>query len=81
MPQWLMSQPGLSPPRHNKFHMSHGRTVPVWDGATLLPSTRLLLKRREVAEVVRALQSQREVRAAPKPFLGAAALAVVCHSR
>ncbi|XP_040461933.1 cilia- and flagella-associated protein 73 isoform X2 [Falco naumanni] len=34
--------------------------VPAWDGATLLPSTRLLLKRREVAEVERALQSQRE---------------------
>ncbi|NXP73804.1 CCD42 protein, partial [Ramphastos sulfuratus] len=34
--------------------------VPVWDGATLLPSTRLLLKRREAAEVERALQSQRE---------------------
>ncbi|XP_064024509.1 cilia- and flagella-associated protein 73 [Pogoniulus pusillus] len=65
-----MSQPGLSPPRYNKFHMSHGGTVPVWDGATLLPSTRLLLKRREVAEVERALQSQQEVRAAPKPFLG-----------
>ncbi|XP_052652981.1 cilia- and flagella-associated protein 73 [Harpia harpyja] len=35
-------------------------TVPTRDGATLLPSTRLLLKRREVAEVERALQSQRE---------------------
>ncbi|NXF88324.1 CC42M protein, partial [Eubucco bourcierii] len=34
--------------------------VPVWDGATLLPSTRLLQKRREAAEVERALQSQRE---------------------
>ncbi|NXX51110.1 CCD42 protein, partial [Tricholaema leucomelas] len=34
--------------------------VPVWDGATLLPSTRLLLKRREVAEVEQALRSQRE---------------------
>ncbi|NXX61750.1 CC42M protein, partial [Scopus umbretta] len=36
------------------------RTVPAWDAAALLPSTRLLLKRREVAEVERALQSQRE---------------------
>ncbi|XP_075575059.1 cilia- and flagella-associated protein 73 [Pelecanus crispus] len=36
------------------------QTVPVWDAAALLPSTRLLLKRREVAEVERALQSQRE---------------------
>ncbi|NXK05502.1 CC42M protein, partial [Herpetotheres cachinnans] len=35
-------------------------TVPARDAATLLPSTRLLLKRREVAEVERALQSQRE---------------------
>ncbi|XP_069651400.1 cilia- and flagella-associated protein 73 isoform X2 [Haliaeetus albicilla] len=34
--------------------------VPTRDGATLLPSTRLLLKRREVAEVERELQSQRE---------------------
>ncbi|KAM6241600.1 cilia- and flagella-associated protein 73 isoform 1-T1 [Spheniscus humboldti] len=36
------------------------QTVPVWDGAVLLPSTRLLLKRQEVAEVERVLQSQRE---------------------
>ncbi|NXS65133.1 CC42M protein, partial [Pandion haliaetus] len=36
------------------------RMVPTWDAATLLPSTRLLLKRREVVEVERALQSQRE---------------------
>nr|XP_047919602.1 cilia- and flagella-associated protein 73 isoform X1 [Anser cygnoides] len=37
------------------------RTVPAWDSASLLPSsTRLLLKRREVAEVERALQAQRE---------------------
>ncbi|NWI27988.1 CC42M protein, partial [Sula dactylatra] len=35
-------------------------TVPEWDAAVLLPSTRLLLKRREVAEVERMLQSQRE---------------------
>ncbi|NXU23622.1 CC42M protein, partial [Thalassarche chlororhynchos] len=36
------------------------QTVLAWDAATLLPSTRLLLKRREVVEVERALQSQRE---------------------
>ncbi|XP_074966370.1 cilia- and flagella-associated protein 73 isoform X3 [Phalacrocorax aristotelis] len=36
------------------------RTVPAWDAAALLPSTRLLLKRREVAEVDQVLQSQRE---------------------
>ncbi|XP_067162899.1 cilia- and flagella-associated protein 73 [Apteryx mantelli] len=34
--------------------------VPAWEAAALLPSTRLLLKRREVAEVERALQAQRE---------------------
>uniref|UniRef100_A0A8C2TUC5 DUF4200 domain-containing protein n=1 Tax=Coturnix japonica TaxID=93934 RepID=A0A8C2TUC5_COTJA len=37
------------------------RTVPTWDSASLLPSRRLLLKRREVVEVERALQAQREV--------------------
>ncbi|NWU50542.1 CC42M protein, partial [Dromas ardeola] len=36
------------------------QTVRTCDAATLLPSTRLLRKRREVAEVERALQSQRE---------------------
>ncbi|NXC22068.1 CC42M protein, partial [Corythaeola cristata] len=36
------------------------QTVPTWDATTLLPSTRLLLKRREVAEVERELQSKRE---------------------
>ncbi|NXV86628.1 CC42M protein, partial [Calonectris borealis] len=36
------------------------QTVPAWDAAALLPSTRLLQKRREVVEVERALQSQRE---------------------
>ncbi|KAM6051583.1 cilia- and flagella-associated protein 73 [Theristicus caerulescens] len=36
------------------------RTAPAWDATALLPSTRLLLKRREVAEVERALRSQRE---------------------
>ncbi|NXM25877.1 CCD42 protein, partial [Oxyruncus cristatus] len=35
-------------------------TVPARDAATLLPSTRVLLKRREVAEVGQALQSRRE---------------------
>ncbi|NXT31490.1 CC42M protein, partial [Pelecanoides urinatrix] len=39
---------------------TRGRTVPAWDAAALLPSTRLLQKRQEVAEVERALQSQRE---------------------
>ncbi|XP_027737709.1 cilia- and flagella-associated protein 73 [Empidonax traillii] len=37
-----------------------GRTVPARDAATLLPSTRVLLKRRELAEVEQELQSQRE---------------------
>ncbi|XP_015733486.1 cilia- and flagella-associated protein 73 [Coturnix japonica] len=36
------------------------QTVPTWDSASLLPSRRLLLKRREVVEVERALQAQRE---------------------
>lgn len=35
------------------------------DSAALLPSARVLLKRREAAEVERGLQRQREVRAAP----------------
>ncbi|NXV76465.1 CC42M protein, partial [Atlantisia rogersi] len=34
--------------------------VPAWDATTLLPSSRLLLKRREALEVEQALQSQRE---------------------
>ncbi|NWV53275.1 CCD42 protein, partial [Daphoenositta chrysoptera] len=42
-------------------------SVPARDAATLLPSTRVLLKRREVAEVERELQNRREVRAAPAP--------------
>uniref|UniRef100_A0A8C3D715 Uncharacterized protein n=1 Tax=Cairina moschata TaxID=8855 RepID=A0A8C3D715_CAIMO len=38
------------------------------DSASLLPSsTRLLLKRRELLDVARALQAQREVQAAPSP--------------
>ncbi|XP_021268671.1 cilia- and flagella-associated protein 73 isoform X2 [Numida meleagris] len=36
------------------------QTVPPWDSVSLLPSRRLLLKRREVVEVERALQAQRE---------------------
>ncbi|NXJ97054.1 CC42M protein, partial [Corythaixoides concolor] len=36
------------------------QTVPTWDSTALLPSTRLLLKRREVAEVEQELQSKRE---------------------
>ncbi|NXR73695.1 CCD42 protein, partial [Pycnonotus jocosus] len=39
-----------------ELHAARGRTVP----ATLLPSTRVLLKRREVAEVERELQNQRQ---------------------
>ncbi|NXH10210.1 CC42M protein, partial [Bucco capensis] len=35
-------------------------TVPTWDSAKLLPSRRLLLKRQEVAELERSLQSKRE---------------------
>lgn len=63
-----MPLPGFSPrpdPSHDELHATCGRTVPTQDGATLLPSTRLLLKRREVAEVERELQSQREVRGGP----------------
>uniref|UniRef100_A0A8C4TXX5 Uncharacterized protein n=1 Tax=Falco tinnunculus TaxID=100819 RepID=A0A8C4TXX5_FALTI len=67
MPQQWVLPPGRSPPDHGELRATCGRMVPAWDGATLLPSTRLLLKRREVAEVERALQSQREVRAAPSP--------------
>ncbi|XP_072207549.1 cilia- and flagella-associated protein 73 isoform X5 [Excalfactoria chinensis] len=40
------------------------QTVPTWDSASLLPSRRLLLKRREVVEVERALQAQREAMSA-----------------
>ncbi|KAM6120070.1 cilia- and flagella-associated protein 73 [Phoenicopterus ruber ruber] len=53
---------------HDELHATHGRMVPAWDAAALLPSTRLLLKRREVAEVERALQSQREHPAVPQDF-------------
>ncbi|NXO00828.1 CCD42 protein, partial [Rhinopomastus cyanomelas] len=37
-----------------------GRTVPSWDAAMLSLPTSLLLKRRELAEVEQALQSQQE---------------------
>ncbi|NWQ85659.1 CC42M protein, partial [Burhinus bistriatus] len=58
---WSWGVPAmLSPPGHDDLRAIHGRTVPARDAATLPPSTRLLLKRREVAEVERALQSQRE---------------------
>ncbi|XP_075290589.1 cilia- and flagella-associated protein 73 isoform X2 [Opisthocomus hoazin] len=46
--------------QHGELPATHGVTVPAWGPAALLPSTRLLLKRQEVAEVERALQSQRE---------------------
>ncbi|KAM7090079.1 LOW QUALITY PROTEIN: cilia- and flagella-associated protein 73 [Ciconia maguari] len=54
--------------RPNELHATRGRTVPAWDATAPLPSTRLLLKRREVAEVERALQSQRERPAVPQEF-------------
>uniref|UniRef100_A0A8C4P6E1 Uncharacterized protein n=1 Tax=Dromaius novaehollandiae TaxID=8790 RepID=A0A8C4P6E1_DRONO len=38
------------------------RKAPAWAAASLLPSTRLLLKRRQAAEAERALQAQRQVR-------------------
>ncbi|NWW61641.1 CCD42 protein, partial [Ifrita kowaldi] len=43
-----------------ELHAARGRTVPARDPATLLPSTRVLLKRREVAEVEQELQNRRE---------------------
>ncbi|NXE38536.1 CCD42 protein, partial [Ptilorrhoa leucosticta] len=55
-----MSLPRLSLPSQAELHAAHGRTVPSRGPATLLPSTRVLLKRREVAEVERELQSRRE---------------------
>ncbi|KAM6340302.1 LOW QUALITY PROTEIN: cilia- and flagella-associated protein 73 [Alca torda] len=54
--------------QHNDLHAIHGRTVPTCDAAMLLPSTRLLQKRREVAEVEQALQSQREHPVVPQEF-------------
>ncbi|NXY09803.1 CCD42 protein, partial [Pteruthius melanotis] len=50
----------LSLPSQAELHAARGRTVPGRDPATLLPSTRVLLKRREVAEVERELQNRRE---------------------
>ncbi|NWU80543.1 CCD42 protein, partial [Onychorhynchus coronatus] len=56
-----MPLPGLSfLLSHAELPAARSRTVPARDAATLLPSTRVLLKRREVAEVERELQSQRE---------------------
>ncbi|XP_063272229.1 cilia- and flagella-associated protein 73 [Prinia subflava] len=43
-----------------ELQAARGRTVPARDAPTLLPSTRVLLKRREVAEVDRELQNQRQ---------------------
>ncbi|NXD95684.1 CCD42 protein, partial [Chaetorhynchus papuensis] len=50
----------LSLPSQAELHAARGRTVPARDPATLLPSTRVLLKRREVAEVEHELQNRRE---------------------
>ncbi|XP_032561719.1 cilia- and flagella-associated protein 73 isoform X3 [Chiroxiphia lanceolata] len=61
MPRWQMPLPGFSfPSSHAELCAARGRTVPARDAATLMPSTRVLLKRREVAEVEQELQSQRE---------------------
>ncbi|XP_059683887.1 cilia- and flagella-associated protein 73 [Gavia stellata] len=68
-PRWWVPLPVFSPPGHDELHATHGRTVPAWDATALQPSTRLLRKRREVAEVERVLQSQREVRVAPSPSM------------
>ncbi|XP_048179084.1 cilia- and flagella-associated protein 73 isoform X2 [Corvus hawaiiensis] len=43
-----------------ELHAARGRTVTGRDPAPLLPSTRVLLKRREVAEVEQELQNRRE---------------------
>ncbi|NXP20807.1 CCD42 protein, partial [Scytalopus superciliaris] len=45
---------------HAELRAARGGTVPGRDAATLLPSARVLLKRREVAEVEQELQRQRE---------------------
>ncbi|NXE99401.1 CCD42 protein, partial [Menura novaehollandiae] len=55
-----MPLPRLSLPSQAELHAARGRTVPARDPAMLPPSTRVLLKRREVAEVERELQNQRE---------------------
>ncbi|NXY16331.1 CCD42 protein, partial [Atrichornis clamosus] len=43
-----------------ELHAARGRTGPAQDPARLPPSTRVLLKRREVAEAERELQKKRE---------------------
>ncbi|NXD29031.1 CC42M protein, partial [Spelaeornis formosus] len=43
-----------------ELHAARGRTAAARDPATLLPSTRVLLKRRQAAEAQRELQTQRE---------------------
>ncbi|NWT68394.1 CC42M protein, partial [Prunella himalayana] len=50
----------LSLPSPAELHAARGRTVAARDPARLPPSTRVLLKRREAAEVERELQSQRQ---------------------
>ncbi|XP_077043756.1 cilia- and flagella-associated protein 73 isoform X1 [Agelaius phoeniceus] len=50
-----------------ELHAARGRTGAARGPATLPPSTRVLLKRREAAEAERELQNQRQVRAAPAP--------------
>lgn len=59
--------PRLSLRSPAELHAARGGTVAPRDLATLPASTRVLLKRREVAEVERQLQTQRQVRAAPAP--------------
>ncbi|KAM9371547.1 cilia- and flagella-associated protein 73 [Phaethornis superciliosus] len=44
------------------------RTVPGWGASTLLPSTRLLLKRQEMVKVEKALESRREHVLMPQEF-------------
>ncbi|NXC52789.1 CCD42 protein, partial [Aleadryas rufinucha] len=55
-----MSLPRLSLPSQTELHAARGRTVPARDPATLLSSTRVLLKRGEVVEVERELQNRQE---------------------
>ncbi|KAL9833955.1 cilia- and flagella-associated protein 73 [Geothlypis trichas] len=52
--------PGLSPRSPAELHAARGRTEAARGPATLPPSTRVLLKRREVAEAERELQNQRQ---------------------
>ncbi|NXY49692.1 CC42M protein, partial [Ceuthmochares aereus] len=56
----LAAQRWVSLPGHNTLRATRCRSVPAWDATTLLPATRLLLKKQEVAELEQALQSQRE---------------------